>query len=148
MGEPIDVTFRNETDPEEIQKKLQKNLPPDFGIERVEIGIRQKCWLQLTYKIIVSHIIPEEKITELLVRDEIWVFRTHNKKNVNIRPFILNCVCSMRENNSSTLEITLRADSVGSASVWELLQTLEIPLNDQVLFDITRTSIILVPFEP
>ncbi len=148
-GEPIDLTLQKSFDVEELKTRLQNKLPSGFGISKVELfSRREKCWINLTYQVKSSFHISDEKIVQLLQKNEIWVIRAHNGKRVNIRQYILDCRLIANETNFSILEFSFRMDSTGSASVWELLTELEVPLNDQIFLDIVRTSVKLVPLEP
>lgn len=148
-GDPIDIIFTQPQDCSTLQNILQHNLPTGFGIAKVEnFERRNKYWLKLQYQIRVNQIITAEKIQALFERNEIWIFRTHNAKRVNIRPYLLEYHINTIEDSSFyILEMTTRMDTTGSVSVWEILESLGIPLNDTVMLHITRTSVTLIPIE-
>lgn len=148
-GDPVDIVFTEQQDCSAIQNILQHNLPTGFSIAKVEtFEHRSKCWLKFQYRIRMNQLITREKISELFQRSEIWVFRTHNSKRVNIRPYLLEYhLPSAEDPTFNVFEITTRMDTTGSVSVWEVLEALCIPLNDTVILDITRTCVTLMPIE-
>ncbi len=144
-GEPIDLTLTQEFEPAAISKAIGQCLPSGFQIAMSEkIEKREKYFVFATYQIQVSYVVQESQIISLLQSSEIWIIRSRNSKRVNIRPYIIECKILHQNTAQTTLELKTQLCPEGSISVWEFLELLNIPLNDDALIQITRT-LTLIP---
>jgi len=145
-GEPIDITLTQDIPCQELQERINQKLPQDTTITKIDKFIgKPKYWLEIQYKITTNKINICINPNDILEQNNIEIYRTKQKKNINIRPFLKNIEIDDTADNQTNINIITLLTFQGSISVWEILKLLNIQVEKLTHLEITREKTTLLP---
>jgi hypothetical protein len=139
----VELVFGQDIGESQISQSLQKNLPPNLNISKVEKDkSSEKSTLKISYSIQISCHIPPHKISTLMESPSIWVTRSKKNRAVqtDIRPFLRECSMENLDHHT-TISLVVCMTPQGGVSPWEILTLLGVTLDDTHSLKITRTVI-------